>query len=145
MFLFSGSRSLHIGVAFSTKIGVCSFSSTPGSTEHGNQFDLKMIYEHPLQHINYQLIVGPFGGVNGRDFLCAVAVDGTLTFFEQETFVFQTQLPTFLLPSPVVYVAETDIFVTLSANWCIEGYKYCSLFFFFFFRHSFLPCFHLLQ
>ncbi|XKL67673.1 hypothetical protein PGB90_003164 [Kerria lacca] len=115
--LISGSRDSHIGVALSASINVYSFSSIPGSTEHGNQFELKLIYEHPLQHINYQLIIGPFGGIKGRDFLCAVAVDGTLTFFEQESFIFQTHLPTFLLPSPIVYVAESDLFVTLSANW----------------------------
>lgn len=123
-FFRSGSRATHIGVVHSRSIGVYYLSLTPGSTEHGNQFDLKMIYEHPLQHMNHQVVIGPFGSVKNRDFLCAAAVDGTLSFFEQETFVFEAQLPTFLLPSSLVYVAESDIFVTLSADWCIEGYRF---------------------
>lgn len=73
--------------------------------------------------------MGPFGCVKNRDFLCAVAVDGTLSFFEQETFVFEAQLPMFLLPSPIAYVEESDVFVTLSADWYIEGYRLVIMFY----------------
>lgn len=82
------------------------------------------MYEHALQHTSYQLVIGPFGGVKGRDFLCSYALDGTLTFFEQEIFVHETQLPGFLLPSPMIYVPESDSFVTMSADWCVESYRY---------------------
>lgn len=119
----SGTQALHIGVVRPTSIGVYNLVSIPGSADHGYQFDLKLIYEHSLQHTNFLVIHGPFGGVKGRDFLCAVSLDGNITFFEQETFVFKTQLPSFLLPSPVVYVEENDTFITLSADWCIEAYR----------------------
>lgn len=108
-------------------ISVYNFVSTPGSTDHGYQFDLKLLYNHPVHHPNFQVVHGPFGGVKGRDFLCAVSLDGMLTFFEQETFVFKTQMPSFLLPSPIVFVEETDMFVTSSADWCIEAYRYMLL------------------
>lgn len=122
--LLSGSRTLHIVIGHSKSIAVYSLSSIPGSTEHGNQFELRMVYEHAIQHSMYKLLVGSFGGVKGRDFLCAYALDGTLTFFEQETFVSETQLPTFLLPSAIAYVSESDSFVTLTADWCVESYRY---------------------
>ena len=121
--LYSGSRAKHIAIMHPRNITVYSFVSTRGSTEHGDQFELKVIYEHILQHSNYQLIVGSFGGVKGRDFLCSYALDGTLTFFEQETLVHETQLPSFLLPAPMVYVPETDSFATFSAEWNIESYR----------------------
>lgn len=89
----------------------------------GNQFDLKIIYEHPLHHSCYQLICGQFGAVRNRDFLCAVGLDGTLAFFEQETFMTEKQLPLFLLPTPVVYVSNSDMFVASNADSYIEGYK----------------------
>lgn len=120
---YSGTRALHIGVVQPACIRVYNLFSTPGSTDHGHQFDLKLMYEHSLRHTNFLVIHGPFGGVKGRDFICAVSLDGILTFFEQETFVFKTQLPSFLLPSPIVYVEETDMFVTSSADWCIEAYR----------------------
>ena len=84
---------------------------------------MKLVYEHPLPRYNYQVVIGGFGAVKGRDFLCAVALDGTLSFFEQETFVHETQLPAFLLPAPVTYVTETDMFVTFSRDWCIVAYR----------------------
>ena len=120
---YSGSKAIHIGIIHPRAISVYSFIEKQGSVEHGSQFDIKLIYEHSLQRYNYQVILGSFGAVKGRDFLCAVAVDGTLSFFEQETFVYETQLPAFLLPSPITYVAETDVFVTLTKNWCIAAYK----------------------
>ena len=100
-----------------------SFNELPGSADHGSQYEMKLIYKHSLQRYNYQVVVGSFGAVKGRDFFCALAVDGTLSFFEQETFVCETQLPAFLLPSPITYVAETDVFVTLARDWCIAAYK----------------------
>ncbi|XP_065213240.1 protein PTHB1 [Planococcus citri] len=125
--LVSGSRAQHIAIAHPTNIKVYSFASIPGSTEHGDQFDLRVVYEHALQHSIHQLIVGSFGGVKGRDFICSCALDGTLTFFEQETLVHETRLPSFLLPNPIVYVPEFDSFVTFSADWCIESYRYQDL------------------
>lgn len=119
----SGSKANHIGVVHPRTISVYSLTTLPGSAEHGSQVELKIIYEHPLQHYNYHVVVGPFGSIKGRDFLCAVAVDGTLSFFEQETFVHEAQLPIFLLPSPVSYVAETDVFIGLTGDWCIAAYK----------------------
>ena len=68
-------------------------------------------------------IIGPFGGAKGRDFICVQSLDGMLSFFEQETFAGNRSLPCFLLPSKIVYIQQSDSFVTLSANWYLESFR----------------------
>ena len=51
-------------------------------------------------------------------------MDGTVSFFEQESFAFSRFLPGFLLPGPLIYIHRTDSFVTVSSSWQVESYKY---------------------
>lgn len=92
----------------------------------GDQYQLLLTYEHQLSKSAYSFLVGPFGGVKGRDFICILSLDGTLSFFEQETFSVSRSLPCFLLPSPFVYVPSSDSFVVHNANWTLECYRYYS-------------------
>lgn len=69
-------------------------------------------------------MLGSFGGVNKRDFTCIQSLDGVLTFFEQEVFVFCCFLPEFLLPGPIVYVPRSDLFVTMGSDWNVHAYRY---------------------
>lgn len=82
-----------------------------------------MVYEHNLKRTAYCILVGGFGGVAGRDFLCIQSLDGTLLFYEQETLTLSRQLPNFLLPSPIIYVPHTDSFVVLTSNWFLHSYR----------------------
>lgn len=93
----------------------------------GTQNDLNLVYEHKLRRNAANLIVGSFGNVQNRDFLCVQSLDGILTFFEQETISFSCCLPNFLLPAPIVYMKSFDIFVTVSSDWVLKSYKYKSL------------------
>ena len=89
----------------------------------GDRCNLQVAYEHEISRFPYSLIVGPFGGAAGRDFLCVQCLDGTLLFYEQEVFVFSRILKNRLLPEPIIYVARNDVFVTISSGWSIECYK----------------------
>lgn len=89
----------------------------------GDQCQINIVYEHHLKRSAYSFLVGGFGGVEGRDFLCVLGLDGTLMFYEQETLSLTRLLPNFLLPSPIVYVPHTDSFVLLNSNWHIESYR----------------------
>ncbi|PIK59409.1 hypothetical protein BSL78_03711, partial [Apostichopus japonicus] len=60
----------------------------------------------------------------GKDFLCVQSLDGTVSFFEQESFAFTRFLPNFLLPGPICYIPRTDSFITVSSSWQVESYKY---------------------
>ena len=69
------------------------------------------------------IISGPFGGVQGKDYMCVQSLDGTLNLFENESFSFSRFLPGFLIPGPLAYVAKTDSFVTVSSSFQLESYK----------------------
>ncbi|KAG1651572.1 Protein PTHB1 [Nymphon striatum] len=114
----------HLAILHPRKLFVCTVSSVPGATEYGSQYQLEIAYEHNLQRSAYNLTYGPFGGVKGRDFFCIQSLDGTVSFFEQDSFAFCRFLPKFLLPGPIQYVRRTDSFVTVSSSYQLECYKY---------------------
>lgn len=120
----SGTEVLHLAVLHSRKLCIYSISGTLGNVEHGNQYQIKLIYEHHLQRTAYNMTYGPFGGVKGRDLICIQSMDGMLMLFEQESFAFGRFLPGSLLPGPLAYSSRTDSFITVSSCRQVESYKY---------------------
>ncbi|XP_046830544.1 protein PTHB1 isoform X2 [Vespa crabro] len=92
--------------------------------ESRDQCNLEIAYEHRLPRFPASLVVGPFGGVRGRDFLCVQYLDGTLFFYEQEAYAFSQLLRNRLLPEPIVYISRNDVFVTSNCSWILECYRY---------------------
>ncbi|XP_058878862.1 protein PTHB1 isoform X2 [Acipenser ruthenus] len=123
----SGTENLHLAVLQPRKLSVYTVSGTTGTVDHGNQYQLRLIYEHNLQRTACNMAYGPFGGVKGRDFICIQSMDGMLVFFEQESYAFGRFLPGFLLPGPLCYIARTDTFITVSSSRYVESYKYQTL------------------
>ncbi|KAM4029209.1 protein PTHB1 isoform 3-T4 [Anomaloglossus baeobatrachus] len=120
----SGTELLHLAVLHPKKLSVYSVSGTLGNVQHGNQHQIKLMYEHNLQRTACNMTHGPFGGVKGRDLICIQSMDGMLMFFEQESYAFGRYLPGFLLPGPLRYSPKTDSFVTVSSCRQVESYKY---------------------
>uniref|UniRef100_A0A8C5M9H8 Bardet-Biedl syndrome 9 n=1 Tax=Leptobrachium leishanense TaxID=445787 RepID=A0A8C5M9H8_9ANUR len=120
----SGTELLHLAILHPRKLCVYSISGTLGNVEHGNQYQIKLMYEHNLQKSACNMTYGPFGGVKGRDLICIQSMDGMLMFFEQESYAFGRYLPGFLLPGPLSYSSRTDSFVTVSSCRQVESYKY---------------------
>ncbi|XP_073406056.1 protein PTHB1 isoform X1 [Dendrobates tinctorius] len=123
----SGTELLHLAVLHPKKLSVYSVSGTLGNVEHGNQHQIKLMYEHNLRRTACNMTHGPFGGVKGRDLICIQSMDGMLMFFEQESYAFGRSLPGFLLPGPLRYSPKTDSFVTVSSCRQVESYKYQAL------------------
>lgn len=48
-------------------------AGTAGNVEHGDQYQLKLVYEHNLQRTACNMTYGTFGGVTGSCFTCAVS------------------------------------------------------------------------
>lgn len=119
-----GTEMLHLAVLHSRKLCVYSVSGTLGNVEHGNQYQIKLMYEHHLQRTACNMTYGPFGGVKGRDLICIQSLDGMLMVFEQESYAFGRFLPGFLLPGPLAYSPRTDSFITVSSCRQVESYKY---------------------
>uniref|UniRef100_A0ABI7WEI3 Bardet-Biedl syndrome 9 n=1 Tax=Felis catus TaxID=9685 RepID=A0ABI7WEI3_FELCA len=97
---------------------------TLGNVEHGNQYQIKLMYEHNLQRTACNMTYGSFGGVKGRDLICIQSMDGMLMVFEQESYAFGRFLPGSLLPGPLAYSSRTDSFITVSSCRQVESYKY---------------------
>ncbi|NWX20100.1 PTHB1 protein, partial [Aegotheles bennettii] len=120
----SGTEGLHLAVLHCRKLSVYAVSGTLGNVEHGNQYQIKLMYEHNLQRTACNMTYGPFGGVKGRDMICIQSMDGMLMLFEQESYAFGRFLPGFLLPGPLTYSSRTDSFITVSSCQQVESYKY---------------------
>uniref|UniRef100_A0A3B1IVI9 Bardet-Biedl syndrome 9 n=1 Tax=Astyanax mexicanus TaxID=7994 RepID=A0A3B1IVI9_ASTMX len=123
----SCSELLHLAVLHPRKLSVYAVSGTSGNVEHGDQYQLRLIYEHNLQRTACNMTYGPFGGVTGHHFICIQSMDGMLMFFEQESYAFGRFLPGFLLPGPLCYCARTDAFITVSSTRQVECYRYEAL------------------
>uniref|UniRef100_A0A2K5YIA7 Bardet-Biedl syndrome 9 n=1 Tax=Mandrillus leucophaeus TaxID=9568 RepID=A0A2K5YIA7_MANLE len=119
-----GTEMLHLAVLHSRKLCVYSVSGTLGNVEHGNQYQMKLMYEHNLQRTACNMTYGSFGGIKGRDLICIQSMDGMLMVFEQESYAFGRFLPGFLLPGPLAYSSRTDSFITVSSCRQVESYKY---------------------
>ncbi|NXY41179.1 PTHB1 protein, partial [Ceuthmochares aereus] len=120
----SGTEGLHLAVLHCRRLCVYAVSGTLGNVEHGNQYQIKLMYEHNLQRTACNMTYGPFGGVKGRDLICIQSMDGMLMLFEQESYAFGRFLPGFLLPGPLTYSSRTDSFITVSSCRQVESYKY---------------------
>ncbi|XP_068424934.1 protein PTHB1 isoform X2 [Clinocottus analis] len=123
----SCSELLHLAVLHPRKCSIFSVSSTAGNVEHGDQYQLKLVYEHNLKRTVCNMTYGPFGGVTGHHSLCIQSMDGMLMFFEQDSYTFGRFLPGFLLPGPLAYNPRTDSFLTVSSARQLESYKYETL------------------
>ncbi|KAM9651349.1 protein PTHB1 isoform 4-T4 [Trichechus inunguis] len=120
----SGTEMLHLAVLHSRRLCVYAVSGTLGNVEHGNQYQIKLMYEHNLQRTACNMTYGSFGGVKGRDLICIQSMDGMLMVFEQESYAFGRFLPGSLLPGPLAYSSRTDSFITVSSCRQVESYKY---------------------
>ncbi|XP_047217820.1 protein PTHB1 isoform X2 [Girardinichthys multiradiatus] len=123
----SCSELLHLAVLHPRKLSVYSVSGTAGTVEHGDQYQLKLVYEHNLQRTACNMTYGTFGGVTGHHSLCIQSMDGMLMFFEQDSYSFGRFLPGFLLPGPLAYNPRSDSFLTVSSARQLESYKYETL------------------
>ncbi|XP_061145753.1 protein PTHB1 isoform X1 [Syngnathus typhle] len=118
---------LHLSVLHPRRLSVFSVLGTAGNVEHGDQYQIKLVYEHNLQRTACNMTYGTFGGVTGHHSLCIQSMDGMLMFFEQDSYSFGRFLPGFLLPGPLAYNPRTDSFLTVSSARQLESYKYETL------------------
>ncbi|XP_046732118.1 protein PTHB1 isoform X1 [Silurus meridionalis] len=123
----SCSELLHLAVLHPRKLSIYAVSGTAGNVEHGDQYQLRLVYEHNLQRTACNMTYGAFGGVTGHHFICIQSMDGMLMFFEQESYSFGRFLPGFLLPGPLGYCTRTDAFITVSSARQVECYRYEAL------------------
>ncbi|KAL1234132.1 Protein PTHB1 [Trichinella pseudospiralis] len=91
---------------------------------HGKDYHLEILYEYPLSHNAYNMISGSLNGHDDSNFICVQSLDGVLYIFEQEMNVFSHYLPDFLLPGPLCFSNEVNLFLTVSSTWEVQTFKY---------------------
>lgn len=124
VFLSSSSK-LALAILHPRRLVVYSVNAMKGQgAADTSYYELLKNYEHKLDRTSYNFCYGPFGGVQGKDFICVQSMDGQLQILEQETFAFSRYLNNFLVPGPLAYVRRSDSFVTMNAAMEMECYKY---------------------
>ena len=118
---------LALAVLQPKKLSVWKVMAVQMGTGVAAYYELMKMYEHKLERTAYNMCVGPFGGVYGKDYICVQSLDAHLMFFEQDAVSFIRPLPNSLIPSPICYLFKTDSFIIQNSTYEIECYKYQSL------------------
>jgi len=123
----SSTSGLHLAVLHPRLLAVYQVHLVEGSTSHGKQCKLQVVYQHKLERTAANMTWGSFGSNRNDDMICVQSLDGALTLFEHETLMFTRFLPSFLLPGPLTYNHFNDSFLTVSSLNCLESYSYQTL------------------
>ncbi|KPJ07847.1 Protein PTHB1 [Papilio machaon] len=78
----------------------------PSLDQDGEQNRITAVIKHAFKRLAYNMTVGPFGSSKARDLICVQSLDGTLSFFDQDTFVFMCIFNDILIPGPVAYTSS---------------------------------------
>lgn len=117
---FSATGTSQLAILHPRKLTVYNIAASGG----GSFLQMHKLYEHWLEHTAANMTYGPFGGVQGVDFICVQSYDGQVSFFEAEAAAFARYLPNFLVPGPLTYVEASDSFITANAGLELEAFKY---------------------
>ncbi|CAH4032164.1 unnamed protein product [Pieris brassicae] len=98
-----------------------------GHIDAGVQNYLRPVLNHSFTKKACSVIVGPFGVTKSRDLICIQALDGALSFFDQDTFLFMCLFDDIIIPTPIGYVLSNDVFIICKSTWIMEIYSYQQL------------------
>lgn len=94
----------------------------------GEQNSLTPLIKHQFTRMANSCTIGPFGNIKTRDMICIVGLDGSLSFFDQDTFLFLYIFQDVLIPGPVCYIENCDSFVICKSTWVLEIYRWNDFF-----------------
>ncbi|XP_047528167.1 protein PTHB1 [Vanessa atalanta] len=97
-----------------------------GQIDVGEQNVLSPMISHLFTRRAFSTTCGPFG-YSKRDLICIQALDGTLSFFDQDTFLFMCVFNDILIPGPVYFITNSDQFIICKSTWIMEIYSYQQL------------------
>lgn len=93
------------------------WSRAAGTAEHHTDLSFESLSLPPLQN----------APPAGNDLICVQSFDGQLSVFHQESFLFSSLLPGFLVPGPLAYCPQSDSIVTCNAAFELESFKFSTL------------------
>lgn len=77
---------------------------------------------HSFNRRAFSTTCGPFGN-SKRDLICIQALDGALSFFDQDTFLFMCVFNDIVIPGPVHFIANSDQFIICKSTWIMEIFR----------------------
>ncbi|XP_039746992.1 protein PTHB1 isoform X2 [Pararge aegeria] len=98
-----------------------------GHSDVGDQNFIAPVIKHSFTRRAHSTTCGPFGNSKSRDLICIQALDGTLSLFDQDTFLFMCIFNDIIIPGPISYVAYSDLFIICKSTWILEIYSYQQL------------------
>ncbi|XP_034840649.1 protein PTHB1 [Maniola hyperantus] len=98
-----------------------------GHADVGDQNYIAPVIKHSFTRRAHRATCGPFGNSKSRDLICIQALDGTLSFFDQDAFLFMCIFSDIIIPGPINYIANSDLFVICKSTWILEIYSYQQL------------------
>ena len=129
-FIPASSSRIALAVLYPKRLSVYLVNAVKGSGggDSAAYMELSHSYTHRFHHHAYSFTYGPFGGgLQGRDLLAVLTLDGQLLFYQQDTFAFSRYLPGFLLPGAFAYIRSIDAFLLSTPRGEIECYRYTVL------------------
>ncbi|XP_059054386.1 uncharacterized protein LOC131848511 isoform X4 [Achroia grisella] len=123
----AGSVDRQILVLHPQSYAIYTLERKEGHTDAGDQNVLKLMIKHSFTRKAESLTHGPFGNVKSRNFICIQGIEGSLSFFDQDTFLFMCILDNIIIPGPICYIASCDSFVICKSTWILEIYSYQQL------------------
>lgn len=96
----------------------------------GNHHQLELCHEHKFRTFALSICKGNFGGVKNKEFICVGHINSTLSVFEQDGIVYESVLENSSergIPTVFCYVPRIDSFVTVTASFELECYRYQDL------------------
>ncbi|CAH2086656.1 unnamed protein product [Euphydryas editha] len=109
-----------------TSYSIYLLERTEGQTDVGEQNLISPVIRHSFTRRAFSTTCGPFGN-SKRDLICIQALDGTLSFFDQDTFLFMCVFNDIVIPGPVHFIANSDQFIICKSTWIMEIFSYQQL------------------
>ncbi|XP_050344996.1 protein PTHB1 [Nymphalis io] len=113
-------------ILHSKSYAIYTLERTRGQIDVGEQNVLSPVISHLFTRRAFSTTCGPFG-YSKRDLICIQALDGTLSFFDQDTFLFMCVFNDILIPGLVHFIPNSDQFIICKSTWIMEIYSYQQL------------------
>ena len=124
---FAASASVTLAVLHPRRLAVYQLEQPDGCAEDAPFLELTCVYSNLIPHTAANMAHGRFGHGGNVDSILVQAFDGQVYIFEGGQQVHVTFFEDFLVPGPLLYVAETDMFVTCSSAYELQAYTYSSI------------------
>eukprot|EP00792_Barthelona_sp_PAP020_P007344 TRINITY_DN3139_c0_g1_i1.p1 TRINITY_DN3139_c0_g1~~TRINITY_DN3139_c0_g1_i1.p1 ORF type:complete len:803 (-),score=209.67 TRINITY_DN3139_c0_g1_i1:44-2452(-) len=104
-------------------LSVFSLEINASKLASGQYASLNLQYQHELPRNSHSMICGPFGNNVTHDFICVQSMDGVWFFFDRDKQSFNVSMGSYMVPGPIAYLKERDLFISFNSHLKVNAYK----------------------